>query len=299
MKIVITGATGWLGQSSLHVINKLGLISSTDELALLGSYPRLFKDLTYGQLQVNLLEDTQNGLNSADLFMHLAFKTKDYVAKMTPASYVSENQAILEHSLVHLRKANPRSVILVSSGVVSRHEMTSGVTDVGPYTDMKILEEELLTLACAEIGADLFILRLWGASGEQMTEPKKYAIGDLISQALYSEQLTVTSANKVYRRYADASQLMEVSIKAVMDGQSGVFDSGGEIVEMGTLATRVRDLLSPEKQIIRSEVQGLVPDIYLSASVRMEELAERYSVRLFNMDEQIRHTSLAVIRDSN
>jgi nucleoside-diphosphate-sugar epimerase len=298
MKIVVTGATGWLGQATLHAINKLDLISSIDELILFGSHSRVFNDLTYGDLFVNNLSDLSLKVDPADLFVHLAFKTRDYVTKMAPDEYVAINQSILENALSFLRTARPKSVILVSSGVVSRHAMTSGLSDVGPYTEMKILEEELFALACDEIDASLFILRLWGASGEHMTEPKKYVIGELISQALYSEHLTVTSANKVYRRYMDASQLMAVSLRAVLDGQNEIVDSGGEIVEMETLAARIRDLLSPDKQIIRHEKPVAVPDIYLSTSVRMEELAEQYSVQLFNMDEQIRRTSIAVIRDS-
>lgn len=298
MKIVITGATGWLGQSATRAIKNLGLISSTHELMLFGSNSRVHEDFTYGDVHIKDLGNWSNDVDSASLFIHFAFKTRDYVEKMASTSYLNENRTILENSIALLKKMKPKSVILVSSGVVSRYEMTSGRSDVGLYTEMKILEEGLFTAACAEIGAALFVLRLWGATGESMTEPRKYAIGDLISQALYSEQIKVTSANKVYRRYTDATQLMEVSILAALDGRGEVVDSGGEIIEMGALASRVGDLLAPRKSIVRDELKGLIPDIYLSASVRMEELAGQYSVQFFGIDEQIRQTTLAVIRDS-
>lgn len=298
MKIAITGVTGWLGQSSLHAIRKLRLIESIDELTLFGSRSRIFKDPTYGDLNIQRLREPHTMQGSADLFVHLAFKTRDYLAKMTSTDYMNENRRIIENSIFQLKVSRPKSVILVSSGVVSRHLSTLGQRNLDPYTELKMLEEALFTEACVEIGATLFVLRLWGASGEQMTEPRKYAIGDLIYQALHREQITVTSTNKVYRRYTDASQLMEVSILAAIEGRNEIVDSGGEIIEMGTLASRVGELLSPGKPIMRREILGLVPDVYLSTSVRMEELADKYSVPFYGIDEQIRRTAMAVTREN-
>jgi hypothetical protein len=161
---------------------------------------------------------------------------------------------------------------------------------------LKLEEEKEIAEVCSSIGANLFVLRLWGASGEEMTEPLKYAIGNLIFQSLNNEIINITSSSLVYRRYADAAEQMQVCIESAISGMSEVIDSGGVIIEMEELADRIRNLLSPHKVVARSLTVGAIPDIYCSNSVRMEGLANGFGIKLSGIDEQILATKLAVLR---
>jgi hypothetical protein len=131
-----------------------------------------------------------------------------------------------------------------------------------------------------------------------MTEPLKYAIGDLISQALKSPEISIQSKNLVYRRYVDAAEAMAVSLLAAKNGFSGVLDSGGTIVEMMTLVSEIMSSLDISKQVTRPHLSGATPDLYFSTSTLFEELAVGFGVKLSNLEVQIKETKKAVIRCS-
>jgi nucleoside-diphosphate-sugar epimerase len=164
------------------------------------------------------------------------------------------------------------------------------------YTELKLLEEKKFQEACLEIGAKLRIIRLWGATGSDMTEPLKYAIGDIINQALTNKQIKINSGNFVYRRYIDAHQLMTLAIMAEFKNDYEVIDSGGIVVEIGDLAKSVCQELNINEVINRPVDHESLPDIYIPTGNVCEKYANEVALELHDLRKQIHLTTEAVVR---
>jgi nucleoside-diphosphate-sugar epimerase len=193
-----------------------------------------------------------------------------------------------------MKLANPKKIILISSGVVSKYLEGNGPLD--PYTEVKILEEKLFNEFAQQTNSKLIILRLWGATGALMTEPLKYAIGNLIHQAETTNQIIINSKTEVFRRYTDATQIFEVLIRAIQMGYSGTLNSGGVMVEIGSLAQRISEFYGKSLEIIRNLESGSEPDFYVPTDSEFDELADSVGVSLLSLEDQIALTAKAVKR---
>lgn len=296
MEIIVNGATGWLGRSTIFAARKvcdfqdpiIKCISSKSRLLLIDGLED-YKTVTFDQyLATNVIRP--------DIYVHLPFKTKDYQNAFSPDNYKNINGKLIDQGLQIVSQNRPKSVVIVSSGVVGRFYATNGIQDNDLYTEMKILEENNFRTLCSDLGINLVTLRLWGASGSLMTEPLKYAIGNLISQALEGPEISIESRNLVYRRYVDAAEAMAVSLYAAINGFSGVLDSGGTIVEMSTLVAEIMSSLGISKPVNRPDTSGGAPDLYFSTSTAFEDLAINFGLKISSLDLQIKETKKAVLR---
>jgi nucleoside-diphosphate-sugar epimerase len=292
MKIVITGATGWLGHASLQAIKKVMPEVKPEDLILYASRTRSHSDPSFGVVHVLELASSELSSRKVDLFISLALKTRDYSMKMDEEEYLNSNKALIEKNLELMKLVHPQKIILISSGVVSKYLEGNGPLD--PYTEVKILEEKLFNEFAQQENSQLIILRLWGATGALMTEPLKYAIGNLIHQAETTNQMIITSKTEVFRRYTDATQIFEVLIRAIQMGYSGTLNSGGVIVEIKALAQRISDYYGKSIEIVRNLESGGEPDFYVPTDSEFDELANTVGVSLLNLEDQIALTAKSV-----
>jgi nucleoside-diphosphate-sugar epimerase len=294
MRIVINGARGWLGQASLNAIYEKFPLITESELTLLG---REACTLKLNKRTHKISQIGKSGFHEeTDIFIQLAFKTRDYIYKLGDVEYRRVNKELIQKSLLEVKRAKPKKVVLISSGVVTKYLESNFQTYTDAYTELKLLEEKMFQEVCLEIGAKLRIIRLWGATGYEMTEPLKYAIGDIIRQALTDKRILINSGNCIYRRYIDAFQLMTLAIMAEFKDDSEIFDSGGTIVEIGELAKSVCQELNIKEVIIRPIVHEALPDIYIPTGNVCELYAKELSIELHDLKKQIHLTTKAVTR---
>jgi nucleoside-diphosphate-sugar epimerase len=296
MNTVINGAGGWLGRSTAYALERSGLLTNNRKVSLFGQSNRIVDIGPWQNARVNSLDEFEKVQGETSLFVQLAFKTRDYIGKLGEQEYIRANREILKRSIELLKRSEARSVVVVSSGVVKRYFGSGGLLDDTAYTKLKIEEEQLFAETCATMESRLLVLRMWGSSGEDMTEPLKYAIGDLIRQSFTERRISVNSSRLVYRRYLDSRDQMEVAIRASLEKGELTIDSGGEIVEMGQLAGKIRDIFSPGKEILRPKIIELEPDLYFSTSTSSEMLASKYGIPLLSLEQQLIETSRSVVR---
>jgi nucleoside-diphosphate-sugar epimerase len=191
-----------------------------------------------------------------------------------------------------MKLANPKKIILISSGVVSKYLEDNGPLD--PYTRIKLLEEKLFNEFSQETNSKLIILRLWGATGALMTEPLKYAIGNLIHQAETTNQIIINSKAEVFRRYTDATQIFEVLIRAIQIDYCRTLNSGGVMVEIGSLAQHISEYYGKPLEIVRNLESGREPDFYVPTDSEFDELANSVGVTLLSLEDQIALTAKSV-----
>ena len=106
----------------------------------------------------------------------------------------------------------------------------------------------------------------------------------------------IESSRKVYRRYADASQQLEICLRAALGGKSMTIKSGGVLIEIRELAERIRIKYSPNLIVKQDWKQDEVADDYFWSGDEFESLARRSQVELYGIDEQIELTFKSVSR---
>jgi len=292
MKILVTGATGWLGRASLQAIKKVIPAVKAEGIFLYASRERIHSEPSFGDHKVHELKLNSFSPKNIDLFISLALKTRDYSFKVDENEYLKGNKEIIEKNLELIYSTNPRDIILISSGVVS--DYLEGKQALDPYTEIKLLEEKLFNEYAKQNNSRLIILRLWGATGELMTEPLKYAIGNLIFQAETSNKIIINSRNEVFRKYSDATQIFEVLLHALQLNYSGTLNSGGTVVEIGILAELIAKIYDKPIEIVRTLEVGSAPDNYVPTDSKFNELAGKVGIDLLSLEDQIRLTVKSV-----
>jgi len=292
-KVLITGATGWLGTESVARILEGSIESiAANDLILSSSDGR---DLELDSLEamptvkLKSLSGIENNTNLKG-YIHLAFLTKDKVEKYGFSDYVAKNIELISSACEIIERDKPKWVVVVSSGAIIDREslvIENNVTR-NPYGFCKRIEEVLISEAARKVGANIVIGRLWGATGLYMPINRAYAISDFIESAKESGKITINSGGEVTRRYCDAGDFMEVLIKSAIRGDNTTVDSGGAIIELGDLAELVSATMA--KVSISRSTFATAPDDYYPRGSEFEDLAATVGVELRSISEQVVRT---------
>jgi nucleoside-diphosphate-sugar epimerase len=292
-KVLITGATGWLGRETVARVleGKIDGISETD-LVLASSNGRDLDLDSLGIFATSALTEFSDA-KSTDVtggLVHLAFITKDKTAKYSFSEYVAKNIELISAACKIIEREKPKWVVVVSSGAIidrATLEIENNVIS-NPYGFCKRIEEALISESARKVGANIVIGRLWGGTGLYMPIKRAYAISDFIESAKEKNAIRINSGGDVIRRYCDAGDFMEVLVKAALEGHTTTIDSGGSIIEVGELAKLISSRMG-EIPISRSETPTPIDDYYPRGS-KFEELAKLVGVQLHGMDEQVLRT---------
>lgn len=288
--IVITGGSGWLGRSVLRQTHAGKMPFNASHLVITGTSSRLLRLKDLPDTSVLSFSDLNERMDIEGV-VHLAFLTRDKAAKMSNADYVRANREITDRTVDLVKKWKPSWVATVSSGAVfskTRTEYEKEIS-VNPYGFLKIEEEEKLAEATSEVGANLVIGRLWGATGIDMYPDSKYAISDFIIQALKTGKIEVKSLNHVFRRYVDSCEFVEILVRLASTGDTQVFNSGGSLVEIRDLARMISNLV-PGCEAVYTTNPNLAPDEYFPTDSRYEQFGLQFGMNLSSLDEQIART---------
>ncbi len=234
-KIIITGAGGWLGTSTIQFLtnsrryDNIELILLTSDGRDVWIVNRLFKTHKFTEYKVEAFSNIIG-------IVHLAFVTKGRVFDNTFDFYVLQNREITDIAVKLIKTANPLWVTMVSSGAAAKFNSS---IEKDPYGFLKLEEELAISRVSAELGLGFSIGRLWGAMGVDMPINRNYAISDFICQAFESKKIIIESSKLTYRYYCDSRKFMEICITLAEQQYNKIFDSGGFKVEIGYLAKLV------------------------------------------------------------
>lgn len=292
-KVLISGATGWLGTESIARILE-GKIEgiAVQNLVLSSSDGRDLKFDPSIILPTVKLQSLSGDKEIKDIegLIHLAFLTKDKSAEYSFSDYVAKNIALISSACEIIERDKPKWVVVVSSGAIidqNSLEIENNVVE-NPYGFCKRIEEVLLSDAARKVGANIVIGRLWGGTGLHMPIKRAYAISDFIETFKESSAIRITSGGYVIRRYCDAGDFMEVLIKLAIRGDNTTVDSGGPIIELGDLAELIISVTG-KGSISRATEPSSVDDYY-PRGMEFEELARSVGVPLHSISEQVSRT---------
>ena len=292
-KVLVTGATGWLGRETVARVleGKFEGITQSD-LLLASSNGRDLELDSLGVYPTVALENLSHreSTNSIEGLVHLAFITKDKTTQYSFSEYVAKNIELISAACEIIERDKPKWVVVVSSGAIidrATLEIENNVVR-NPYGFCKRIEEALIAESARKVGANIVIGRLWGGTGLYMPVKRAYAISDFIESAKESGAIRINSGGDVIRRYCDAGDFMEVLVRSAIQGDTTTLDSGGSIIEVGELAKLISARMG-DISISRSEVPTAVDDYYPRGS-EFEELAKSVGVQLHGIDEQVLRT---------
>ena len=287
LKILVTGARGWVGRSAIQVITE-----KYNEFEIVGT------SRVSGTLEINSdyripLISNEEALNSCESFdgvIHTSFPTQNYVEELGELVYRQQAGEMNSWLSALLSELKSGFVFVVSSGVVALMENQKISGDV--YAELKAQEEKIVM---NESPKSFAIGRLWAASGRFMRNYQIYALGQFIESGLLGRDIYINSPIETFRRYCDAEQFCEVGLKLAMDGFNSTFDSGGVKVSIQTLAELIATRYP--RISVRLGSQGRKsrqPNDYFPTSDQFELMAKEMGLDLFSIDDQVDRTILAV-----
>ena len=294
MKILITGASGWLGRNTIKYFLSKNIPLS--DLILIGSKHRIEQIEKNMEVNIVTFSDIQKYIKneSIDGIIHLAYLTRDH-SGLNLDSYIKTNIELTSTIEKILQVHKPKWMVYVSSGAIySNYSSEIIEQDIvsNPYGFLKYKDEVKFRDLCNEFGINLTIGRLWGATGNDFIHAKKYAIGEFIINALISRNIFIKSNFNVFRTYCDSEQFIQICIESAIKNKFTLFDSNGEIIEVQELAIRIKNLLQPKIEIIREKLDSnLYVDDYYARNNTFFSLANDLQIKLLSLDEQIFKTS--------
>ena len=288
---IVTGASGWMGRTTLEYLkNQLKVNLQSDVRSFSSSRKEV--QLSDGEVvRSESLERLGEIDEEVEGIFHYAFLTRDFVNKFGLNQYVAINNSILEKVAVALTSLKYGWVVGVSSGAVFDPGTNNLATDINlnPYGYLKLREESLLVDLSNQAGANCVIGRLWASSGHLMPIDRKYAISDFIYQGLTSQLIEVKSDHKVWRRYMDAEDFINVLHTLAMKGFSKLLDSTGDLVEIRSLASKI-GLVTNARVKTLDNLPSSPPDLYYPEGDEMSELITKYGLSLKSLERQVKET---------
>ena len=287
-RVLITGASGWLGRTALDLLAPLNLPT----LAMAGHA----RTIRVGDHEIHCRTWDYREVVAfhPTMVVDCAFLTRGRVSEMRLDEYVANNRALTQRLVYATRLPGVRLALTVSSGAaVYPHDALAGPIGDNPYGYLKREAEYRLVEAAAESGAVPVVVRAWSISGAHVQEPQAYALGSMIREA-DAGAIRITSRRRVFRRYVLADELLALGIAEGSVGPATI-DSGGESVEMAELAARVATVVNPNAVITRGEVDFQDPDRYHSDGQDWERRCRRWGLASASLEQQIEITARGVL----
>jgi nucleoside-diphosphate-sugar epimerase len=282
-RLLITGATGWLGRELLARLHR----NRPDvEIKCIASSPRQFQ-LEGTSFQAEPWDAAAVALWRPTLAIHLAYLTREVQESIGLEDYELQNVRLSELALSLYRIPSLRGLVVASSG--------AALADPdGLYGRLKALDEERFREAGQAAGIPTAIARIWSVSGAHCTKPDLFALYDLIRQVRVAPEVRITAQREVWRRYVDAGEYLEICLGAVASGAFATIDSGGDLVEIGELVQVIQTTLGVSQAVVRSEIR-YPANHYYATTAAMSDWAESLGVGVADIRQQILVSERAVM----
>ncbi len=281
VKVVITGAGGWLGQAALEMAHRAGA-----EIYAFGKTPRLYHLRDGAPLEIHP-HAFLGRYDVRDAFvLHFAFLTREHVGEMVVEDYMAANGAIAGAVEVFIRRNGARGVFVPSSGAVY-------APPPNPYGEGKLEDEARFAALGQALGIPTVLTRVFNLSGPFINKVNSYALACIIRDILARRPVELRAGHPVWRGYAHVGDVLNIALGLLLRGESPpVFDTWGEPVELSGLVARAATLLGwPEAEIIRPAWQNGAADRYLGAAVQYLAYAKSLGIEPASLDRQILDTA--------
>ena len=296
---LLTGAGGWFGKTALYEYEQShGPGALREQVVAFASKPRWIDfGSAHGPIQAFDLRDIQSIKNPTGL-LHLAFLTRDRITQVGVNAYITTNRAITA-AIREVLQANPTiPAITTSSGAAAALDGLPANLEANPYASLKQEEESLWREEANRRMAVVF--RVYAASGRMMVEPERFALGDLLQQALKGQQLQIKARHRVERSYVHVGGLMQLAWAMLKQPKPNGFygvDACMDCIDLMELAQTISDRfgLKPPRHAIDPE---LPVDRYRGNGQAFSQLLKDYQLIHPTLADQIADTLTGLLQQA-
>ncbi|HUW88520.1 MAG TPA: NAD(P)-dependent oxidoreductase [Candidatus Paceibacterota bacterium] len=294
-RILITGATGWVGRETISLLQGTFGDKFEHRVTLAGSRDSKFvlNGFTY---HVRRLFDI-NPDEDFDTVIHLAFLTQEKANILGAEDFARLNREISDFVYTLSYRSNVSRILVASSGAADP-KVLSAFKDPAKrlYGELKRESEELFVELRNHRRAKVEICRIWSISGRHFLTPTKYALGNFIEQAKSTGNIHLANTAAVRRAYIDAGEMMGVLLLNLLKGPGQLISSGGFETTLQDLARLVLDEINPSGEVfLPKQTHGHEEDIYTPDVKPFNAMALEFGVALSDLSKQIRTTATSSI----
>lgn len=257
-RILLIGARGWFGQTAQEMIKDCGhklLISSSKGEGL---------DVWSEEL-VERFKPT--------VVLNFAFLTRDKLGIYGRDKYIEINSNLIKRMQYAGNLPSVKHLITVSSGASLSVDARNGVNSKEIYGALKRIEEKA-AMSCKNKDRSVTILRTFSVSGPFFGNGDQYAFSSFVKQAIERKEIEVVSHSLVLRRYVSVGDLLAVGLQRLVNGWTGIIESGGQLVELGDLARSIANYLGVPLRERKLDSNPSVSDYYSKDDSWEESLKE-------------------------
>lgn len=294
-RILITGATGWVGRETIALLQHSLGDEFEHRVTLAGSRDSkiVVNGLTH---HVRKLFDI-NPDEHFDTVIHLAFLTQEKANILGAEDFARLNREISDYVYKLSSQSHVGQVLVASSGAADP-KVLSAFKDPAKriYGELKRESEELFAELRNHRHAKVEICRIWSISGSHFLTPTKYALGNFIEQAKSTGNIHVANSAVVRRAYIDAGEMVGVLLLDLLKGGGQLISSGGFETSLQDLARLVLDEINPGGEVfVQEQTHDHEEDVYTPNVMPFNALASNFGVALSDLSEQIRTTATSSI----
>lgn len=294
-KIVITGATGWVGQNFLNELQRLIPQSTFNDIVIaFGSKDKVISSNYYKipiKIRIHALENIEDILmDIKEIFLiHTAFLTREKINHYGIDDYIKINENIINTVGQIISNNNNKSVVISSGAVKYLKQSQNNENNIkeDPYGFLKLREEEVFK----KTGNSL-ILRIYGLTGEFIRDPNIFAFGNFLLSAKNNKSIIIKSKVEVIRSYVYGADVAKAALKWLFSNTYNsnlLLNAATNTISLLELANKISTIFSlPRVQYYIDK--SLEKDIYICESKDFLDFLEQLQIKPTSMDEQIINT---------
>lgn len=265
-RVLVTGAAGWFGRTAIAMTREAGL-----ELLATGSKDQQIEIDGQSQAVQAQSLDVVSAFKPT-VVIDTSFVTRERLPILGHKTYIETSQKVIDQSLEVVALPSVRKYIGFSSGA-TKHlaSHTSFSAGENPYAAQKRIYESKISEIAGALDSDISVARVWSVTGSYCTKPKAFAFTDLITQAKLG-LIEIMAKHLVYRRYCAIEDVLALALMPPGAGSQTVFDTGGDLIDLGALAQMVVEVVNPTAKIHIQLDSGLPSDDYHSDNKDWESL---------------------------
>ena len=288
MPVIITGATGWLGQAALEMFHSALGDQFPARVTAFAARPRRITLRGGGNIDVHSLPDIASFDLPGALVFHLAFLTREHASAQPIDAYIAANRQISADIRAFLKRCGASGIFIPSSGAAR-----FGTLEDNPYGELKREDEEEFAALAADLAIPAAFIRVFNLAGPFINKRDSYALACILSDISQGGPVALRAAHPVWRGFAHVQDVLNIALGCLQNGLSPpVFDTCGEPIEIGDLAARAATLLTGRLiPIQRPEWEAGPADRYLGDAAAFNALAAQLQIPLHGLDAQIRDTA--------
>tara|TARA_Y100000389_G_scaffold125987_1_gene123358 strand:+ start:1569 stop:2423 length:855 start_codon:yes stop_codon:yes gene_type:complete len=252
MKILIFGATGWLGKNTISYCQKN---FKSAELICVSSNS---KRLSFGGTDFNVISFQEFLLiknMSFDYFFYIGFLTQEKEKLIGKNLYINKTSEIINGFNTFSKNNSIKKALLLSSGAV----YWKNTDKENSYSLQKILQEEAFVKECEATHIEFIVARIFSIVAPFYTLNDNYAFTSFIKQGSLNKNITITAKSKVLRSYLVYEDLLRYFFS---DIKNKTIDAWTESLDIEYLANIISKIYGV--QTISNYESNVLDDVYKS-----------------------------------